>query len=156
MSRLIRFIWLLSILAFLIVFLFQYASLPAEVALKLQQQIEDVPVFSRSAFFYIGLAVFLLINIIFYVFIGLIKRLPDTEVKNETWLFNDKLRPMLLDWVRSFNALLNGFLIILVIVIGSYNDPAYNNPSLVYLVYFGALLIFVWIIVLLLKLLRGR
>ena len=154
MSKLMRTFWLLSILIFLGILLYVYANLPGEVALSFNAGEESGWTIPKSTFFYGSLLVFVIVNVILYVFGLILRRLPFPEPKNSYWLANPELRTNISIWITSFNFVVNLLLVSIILAVGFINND--NTSGYYFFIYFGPALVMIWLIILILTIIRGR
>ena len=154
MSRLIKALWLLSILMFLGGLLYVYANLPQEVALAVKTVESGGWIISRNIFFYGSLSIFIVVNVVLYVFGLILKRLPFPEPKSSYWLSNPELRTNVRIWITSFSFVVNLLLLSTIISVAFINN---NNISAYrFFMYFGPALILIWLMILIVAIIRGR
>jgi len=149
MYKLIRVLWLLSLVGFLITFLTTYANL--EEAIKLKINIEADPItIGRDSFFYLCISIFLIINVLLYVFARILRNLPAPQPNQSLWLASPALRKRLIKWLLSFAFVFNLLFIFAVILIGNMSNMyARGNITFNVWIYTTGLFFAIWMIALL-------
>lgn len=111
----------LSILFFVVVFMYIYSSVPETVAYQVNEEGLMVKGFSRSTFFYAGIVIFALLNIILAVPAKMIEKQSTPNLKR---LFptGDDFRDYMLTWIYSFIGIINVSLCILALFVHSINN----------------------------------
>lgn len=148
MYKVIRFFWLLSLVGFLAALLLTYANLEAFVTLKFQSDGEELTI-GRDLFFYVSIAIFILVNILLYVFARILRKLPEPQPEQSFWLADLKLRQRLINWLLSFVLIFNILFIIAVFIIGNMSDMyAQEEVSLSLWLYTTGVFFAIWMIAL--------
>ncbi|MGK7396872.1 MAG: hypothetical protein ACNS62_20010 [Candidatus Cyclobacteriaceae bacterium M3_2C_046] len=142
MVKIFKFIWFISLLLFLASFLWVYAYLPGEAQIWAGEDTSRDITISKDMFFYGGLLIFMIINVIFYLFSGVWSKNVARNVSQPE--FRD-FKINILNWLISFNVVINFFLIISIILIGSINQSQ-PNPAISILMYVGPAFIIIWLI----------
>jgi uncharacterized membrane protein len=154
----VRALRILSVLAFVIVLFACYVSLPLDIAVHYDITGRPDVFISKSYLFY-GLTAFVVIfNIAFSVLASLIPALPVSRLSwfnRDFWLQNRQaFRAIFKNWLLSFIALINLFLIVFLIVIRFLNV---NEDAQVFnyrwIVVLGGLILLGWLAFLPLRLL---
>ena len=136
MSKILKFIWFISLLAGLVALLWSYASVSFTV------MITEANIIERESFFYLGLAFLAISNFSLY---GIGKF---TII--EKYLY-------LLSWKYTFGIIANGFFIVSMLFIGLYNNTEpYDFNNFGYLILVFLALMVVWLIVLPFLIIFGR
>jgi hypothetical protein len=124
--KIFKSLWFLSMLALLAALLYIYASLPESVVVQ-----EDGPAIvtlSRDSFFYMVLALIILINVLVYV----VKKF---------FLREESLRA----WFHGLIITINIFFIVALFLINSYNSgERFDYSSIGFVVYGSVLLVIGW------------
>ncbi|MEQ8470437.1 MAG: hypothetical protein RIC35_04595 [Marinoscillum sp.] len=129
MLRVVNFLKVLSIILFLAILLLVYAYSP--VMVNLFEGNSDLQL-NRETFFYFGITVFVVINIVLLAF----QKLFEKNIRN------DEVR----SWVRGLGFVINIYLTLIVGFIGVLNNGAHLSAAgFAYLNYLGPFLIFSWI-----------
>jgi len=147
-SRFAKAFYLLSVLLFIVLFMYIYAALPEQVAYRFNELGQAVAAISRDTFFYIGLATFLVLNFILITPGKMIEKQSTMKFKR-LFPVGDPFRDQILAWIYSFASIINVSTVIIAFYIHSLNNQeeiraAEFNPFF-YMVPFFFL---VWIILL--------
>ena len=135
MSRMVKFIWLVSIFLFLATLLWVYAYLPAQVGVMANYEGLADTFVAKGTFFYLSIGIFLLVNGILFIMRRMLSPASQSSYRRSAALNpKDGLRADLADWMLGFAAVLNFFLIL-----GMYFLSVFNNPEGVELSYYGVL-----------------
>jgi len=139
---------LLSVLLFVFLFMYIYASLPENVAYQIDGRGFPLESITRDTFFYIGIAVFLFINFLLIIPAKLIDKQATYNLKR---LF-PKYEPFtdqMLGWLYSFGAILNITVAIISLHIhGINNQQELTSADFNPFYYMVPLFFIVWIIAL--------
>ena len=155
----VRAFRILSLLAFVIVLFICYVSLPPDIAIHYDITGRPDAFTTKSHLFY-GLTAFVVIfNIAFSALASLIPALPVSRLSlfnRDFWLQNRQaFRDIFTNWLLSFIALINLFLIVFLVVIRFLNV---NEDAQVFnyrwVVVLGGLILLGWLAFLPLRLLR--
>lgn len=141
MSRLIKYLWFLTVLALLASLLWIYASLPNEVGVLANEFGEADEFLEKNQFFYVFFGFFALINIILF---GL-----HNMIINHTDRFSHQINPSrrslqlsLSQWMLAFASSLNIFFILALIYLAAFNSAEVSNlQAFQVLVYVGPVLV---------------
>ncbi|WP_194974864.1 DNA topoisomerase IV [Aquiflexum lacus] len=111
----------LTVLVFIFVFLYTYSALPDQVAYEIDSQGAISKIISKNTFFYIGIILFVVLNIIL---ITPGKLIENQSTKNIKRLFSigDVFRDYMLTWIYSFVGIINISLCIMSIFVHSINN----------------------------------
>jgi uncharacterized membrane protein len=111
----------LSVLIFIIIFLYTYSALPDQVAYEIDSQGSISKIISKNTFFYSGIILFLILNVIL---ITPGKLIENQSTKNIKRLFpiGDVFRDYMLTWIYSFVGIINISLCIMSIFVHSINN----------------------------------
>ena len=112
---------LLSVLLFVFMFMYIYASLPETVAYQVNEAGFPIKAFTRDTFFYIGIAVFLLLNLVLIIPAKLIQKQASFNLKRLFPKF-DPFTDQMLGWLYSFGAVLNITIAIIALYVHSINN----------------------------------
>lgn len=112
---------LLSVLLFVFLFMYIYASLPENVAYQVDNRGFPLEGMSRDTFFYIGIIVFLILNFLLIIPAKLIDKQATYNLKK---LFpkHEPFTDQLLGWLYSFGAILNITVAIIALHIHGLNN----------------------------------
>lgn len=121
MSRLVKYMWFLSVLALLGSLLWIYASLPAEVGVLADNRGEASEFLAKNQFFYLVFGFCALVNIILF---GLRNMLI-----SHSQSFANKINPSRLslqlslsNWMLAFASSLNVFFILALVYLSAFNS----------------------------------
>jgi hypothetical protein len=129
MRRIIKFIWLLSVVVFLAMLLWVYAYLPNRVGVMADYEgIADTFV-SKGNFFYLALGLFLLVNGALFVMRRLLVPGDFSTPKTPASVARAGLRADLADWMLGFAAALNFFFILAMSYLSVFNNPESGNVN---------------------------
>ncbi len=143
MGRIIKFIWIISLLTGLAVLLYTYASLGETVVYSSGDS--ETGSVTREMFFYIGLGVLVIFNFTFYA------------ISRNMHLGHAPLKQALINWQLSFASCLNFFFIVGILFLMLYNSGEnFNFNNFGYLVYISLAAIILWIIALPVVILKNR
>lgn len=149
MYKIIRVFWLLSLVGFLVAFLMTYSNIEEFVRIKFQVENQGLTI-GRDLFFYLGLGIFLVINILLYIFARVLRNLPKPQPEQSLWLADLHLRERLINWLLSFALVFNLLLIFAVFIIGNIsNSYARENITLNGWLYTTGAFFTVWMVALL-------
>lgn len=147
-SRFGKVFHFLSILIFLVVFLYIYALLPQTVAYEIDPAGYTIQRGSRDGFFFMGMGLFLLSNLLILFPAKLIER---QSVKNWRKLFpaGDPVSDNVLSWLYSFTGIINICIAILAYYIFRINEVEGTiTGGSVILFYSIPVLLLVWVLAL--------
>lgn len=138
MSRMIKFLWLLSVLLFTVTLFWVYAYLPVRIGVMAGSEgITDTFV-TKGVFFYGSLLFFLLVNGLLFI----MRRMLASEKQPLTGTYPAGLRSDLADWMLGFAACVNLFFILAMFYLTAFNSPEGMNQGFYGpLVYTGPVLI---------------
>lgn len=143
MGRIVKFIWIISLLSALAVLLYTYASL-AEVVF-LTNDITDQGSITRETYFYIGLALLVVFNFGFYA------------LSKNMHLGNAVLKEALVNWQLSFAMILNFFYMAAALFIMLFNSGEnFNYNNFGYLIFIALGFVALWIVALPVIIVRNR
>lgn len=149
MYKVIRVFWILSLVGFLVAFLITYSNIEEFVRIKFQVETAGITI-GRNLFFYLGLGIFLVINILLYIFARILRNLPKPQPEQSLWLADLHLRTRLINWLLSFALVFNLLLIVAVFLIGNLSDSLVrDNISLNGWLYTTGAFFTVWMVALL-------
>ncbi len=136
MIKLLRSFTTLSIILFLIALLVVYAFLPGTVGILFSDTGKPVMDIGRNTFFYSSLGIFLIIQLIFYLF--------NQQVLEKHYTASEN-RPFNV-WFRGIILLINLFFVLMIVFTGMANNAQdYSYSSVTAIAYVGPVLIFLWI-----------
>jgi len=139
---------LLSVLLFVFIFMYIYASLPENVAYQIDNRGFPIESISRDSFFYIGIVVFLLLNFLLIIPAKLIDKQATYNLKK---LFpkHEPFTDQMLGWLYSFGAILNITVAIITLHIhGINNQQELTSADFNPFYYMVPIFFIVWIIAL--------
>src|SRR5690606_28384408 len=122
-SRFAKVFYFLTVLFFIVAFLYIYATLPETVSYEVNERGGSVRQISRDTFFFIAIASFVVLN---FLIILSAKMIENQAVKSMRRLFKvgDPLRDQMLSWIYSFIGILNISLIIMAFQILQINNQS--------------------------------
>jgi len=150
-GRFIKFFWLFSMLFFMLILFFSYAYLrETSVGIHFNEYSQPDQFISRDIYFYIGLAVFIISNLIWYLFNTVINTFSKKAVNIQpASIFHRENVHRLIDWFNGFSFLSNVFFMVILILIGIMNNSAdLRITHYGWMIYFSLGLLFVWVLVL--------
>ncbi|MFD2201126.1 DNA topoisomerase IV [Shivajiella indica] len=136
----------LSVLLFIFSFLYTYSSLSELVVLEFNDEGVAVKSMGKNAFFYTGLIIFIILNILLLTPAKLIEQ---QSTKNLKRLFpiGDRFRDYMLTWIYSFVGIVNLSLSILGLFVHSINNQnEISTGSFAFFFYLIPIFFVVWII----------
>jgi len=139
---------LLSVLLFVFLFMYIYASLPENVAYQIDDRGFPLESITRDSFFYIGIIVFLFINFLLIIPAKLIDKQATFNLKR---LFpkHEPFTDHMLGWFYSFGAILNITIAIIALHIhGINNQQELTSADFNPFYYMVPIFFIVWIIAL--------
>lgn len=144
--------WVLTFLGFLGALSLNYASVPEQVAIHTDGQGTPDQLVARETFFYLSLGLFVVVNVICFVFFRMLRTIPATSaVFYRSELFKERVGA----WFSSFTTVINIFMICMVIYISLFNTQGdYRIEQFNWIVFVGPVLlaaIMLWLLVLLLS-----
>lgn len=135
MIRIIKLLYAVSVLVFLVVLLYIYAFLPDQVGIYFNALGEPIWQITKAAFFYATLGVFVLTNGLILLYKNLSKS-DDAMRKWQTFS----------DWLSGLSLIINVTCIFSVLFIGMYhNAEHFDITNYIVLVYLGPALLVGWI-----------
>jgi hypothetical protein len=138
----------ISVVLFLFTFLYFYSAMPDVVAYEIDQNGYIAKEMSKSSFFYLGIILFALLNL---VMVTVAKLIENKSTKSFKQLFptGDIFRDYMLTWIYSFTAVINISLAIMTLFIHTINNQNEISPdSYSFFFYLIPILFVVWIIAL--------
>lgn len=150
MERLIKLLYLISILAFLVMMLYVYAFLPDDVNLS---SIFGTTILSKSYFFYTTIILFVVLNLLasFFTYIlrGILSK-PNALVSKEK-------RDSIIVWGSALKLIISIFFTLSITFIGmQQNDDHLDISDFGFLVYIGPVLLIMWILSIFILLLKKK
>jgi len=136
----------LSVVLFIFSFLYIYSALSEWVALEISEDGEVVKRMSKNSFFYTGLLVFIVLNVLLLTPAKLIEH---QSTKNLKRLFpiGDEFRDYMLTWIYSFVGIVNFSLSIMGLFVHSINNQnEIGTGSFAFFFYLIPIFFVVWII----------
>lgn len=139
MSRFVKLFWVFSLIGFLAALLFSYTSIPEQVDIALGSSVVSSIFLSRDVYFYAMIGIMVFTNATLLTMAKVLNIIPSLEASN-TFKVN------IINWLGSFSVILNLFFSITALIVGFYNNPAFESPTHYnYLAYIGLVLILVWL-----------
>ncbi|WP_143961393.1 DNA topoisomerase IV [Litoribacter populi] len=111
----------LSILLFIILFMYIYAALPENVAYQVDASGMPLKSIARDTFFYFGIAAFIILNLII-VFAGKMVEKQATPNLRKLFPTGDPFSDKMLGWIYSFAGVLNVSLVIIAFFVHRINN----------------------------------
>ncbi len=143
MDKLTGFIKTSSWLLFLAALIWSYASLPPQVAYRVDTEGSPIAVMTKGNFFFASLAFFLLVNIVCIIFLRMVKKVDSTE--DGTGLRNRSLKKDIMSWTNGFIGILNLFFALILFFITYLNGvEEFQASYLGGIVYIGPVLLIIW------------
>ncbi|TVP44136.1 MAG: DNA topoisomerase IV [Mongoliibacter sp.] len=138
----------LSIMFFILVFIYIYSSVPETVAYEIDDQGIMVKGFSRNSFFYVGIVIFAVLNISLALPAKMIEKQSTANLKR-LFPIGDKFRDYMLTWIFSFIGIVNVSLCILTLFVHSINNQnEISSSSFSGFFYMVPILFVTWIVAL--------
>ncbi|MGL1885219.1 MAG: hypothetical protein OCD76_01795 [Reichenbachiella sp.] len=142
MVKAIKFCYLISVPVFLVVLLYYYALLPESVGVHYSQTGLVLRSISKADFFYSALGVFVITNLLIYVYRYLKK---GVAVEEHIDFSQMNRAESIYHWFNGLSLMFNIFYILSVVFIGLYNSREHFDVSnYALLVYIGPFLIVSW------------
>ncbi|WP_200979016.1 DNA topoisomerase IV [Echinicola sp. 20G] len=139
---------LLSVLLFIVIFMYIYSALPTQVSFEVDANGLPLKVIDKDIFFYIGIGAFVILNVLL---ITPAKMIENKATPNFRRLFQkgDPFKENMLAWIYSFVAVLNVSIIIIALYIHGINGiiEEKGQPSPIGL-YCIAVFFVIWIVAL--------
>ena len=150
--KFINVAWVFTFIGFLIVLSLSYASVPEQVAFHTDMQGAPDQFIARETFFYLALGIFVLVNIICFVFFRILRAMPaDSPIFYRSELFKDRFSA----WFSSFTTVINVFLVCMVAYVSLFNTQGdYYIGQFNWIVFVGPVLfgaVILWLLVLFLS-----
>lgn len=111
----------LTVLLFILVFLYTYAALPDLVAYEIDSEGTISKIISKNAFFYTGIILFVSLNVILVTPAKLIENQSTKNIK-KLFPIGDIFRDYMLTWIYSFVGIINVSLCIMCLFVHSINN----------------------------------
>jgi hypothetical protein len=138
----------ISVLLFLFTFLYFYSAMPDYVAYEIDKDGYPVKEFSKNTFFYIGIILFAVLNLIMVTISKLIEN-KSTNTLRKLFPTGDIFRDYILTWTYSFTGIINITLMIMTLFVHSINNQnEISSGSYTFFFYLIPILFLVWIIAL--------
>ncbi len=150
MNRIIKFFQAIFIVLFFIVLLYVYAYMQEGVGYRFDNSGRSISSVSRETFFYTALAIFAFSNLLCLALVSALKKIPVQNQGDNPLVFSNlSFRESLLDWIRSFNVVLNFSYVCILIFLGMLNNSEYlSDLNYEILLFAGPLFIVIWFIIL--------
>ncbi|MFY0686057.1 MAG: hypothetical protein JXQ90_02780 [Cyclobacteriaceae bacterium] len=143
MAKAVKFLWLFTVLLFLIILGFAYASLPIEVNLT---SVKGEVVFHKETFFYYSISFYLVVNILVLGLFRMISPILESKLSEEGVI-----------WVNLFSFCVNIYMTTVLGFIGVMNNPeGVPTANYNYLNYIGPILMIGWVIGLIYYLIKRK
>lgn len=136
----------ISVLFFVFAFLYIYASLPDLVSYQLNEDGVGIKIITKSSFFYTGIILFLVLNVLLIAPGKLIENQSTANLKR---LFptGDVFRDYMLTWIYSFVGIINVSLCILgIFVLSINNQNEMATSEFTFFFYLVPIFFVVWIL----------
>jgi len=139
---------LLSVLSFIIIFMYIYSALPEKVSFELDTEGNPLKVIGRDAFFYIGIGAFIILNVILVTPAKMIENKSTVNIR-KLFQIGDPFRENMLTWIYSFVSIINVSIVIVSLYIHGLNGylEETGKPS-AFGLYLLPVFFLVWIIAL--------
>ncbi len=140
---------LLAVLFFIVTFLYLYSGLPEKVVLDMDESGKALKTISRDMFFYIGIGVFVILNLLLITPAKLIETKSSSNLR-KLFKVGDPYRDYILSWIYSFVGIIN----ISIVVIAFYIHNINGSPELgsgnksQFLLYILPVFFVIWIVML--------
>ncbi|MDN3670911.1 DNA topoisomerase IV [Echinicola jeungdonensis] len=140
---------LLTVLFFIVTFLYLYSGLPEKVILEVDEFGEILKTISRNTFFYTGIGVFVILNLLL---VTPAKMIENKTSRNLRKLFEvgDPSRDQILSWIYSFVGIINVSIVVIAFYIHNINrslELGIENNSQ-FLMYVLPIFFVIWIVML--------
>jgi hypothetical protein len=147
-SRFAKAFHLLSVMLFVILFMYIYAALPENVAYQIDDAGMPVRSIARDTFFWIGIVTFIVLNLILLTPGKMIEKKATANLR-KLFPTGDPFRDKMLGWIYSFAAVINVSTVIIAFYVHSINNQ-YEIRSEEFNPFFYMIPLFflVWIILL--------
>jgi len=145
-SRLAKAFYFLTTVFFIIVFLYIYALLPQKLSYEVK--IDEVPThqISKDAFFFISLALFVVLNFLIIVPVKMIENQSVSRFR-KVFRIGDPFRDHMIAWIYSFSGIININLVIMAFFILRINNLSGIGSGLSgFVFYLAPFLFLIWII----------
>ncbi|WP_158857086.1 DNA topoisomerase IV [Lunatibacter salilacus] len=144
--RLSKAFYVLTILLFLIVFLYIYSASPEFVTYELSDRGLPLKQFAKETFFYLFIGVFLVVNVLLILPAKMIE-MEYTPMLRRVFPRGEGFRDHVLSWFYSFAAVLNISTVILIFYLHSItNQNEISSSEFNFFFYLIPVFIVVWII----------
>ncbi|WP_215226745.1 DNA topoisomerase IV [Echinicola shivajiensis] len=111
---------LLSVFFFIAIFLYIYSALPQQVNYELGESGETLKVIDKNTFFYVGIALFILLNMVLITPAKMIENKSTVNIK-KLFRNGDPFKDNMLTWFYSFASVLNISIIIIAFYVHGIN-----------------------------------
>jgi hypothetical protein len=136
----------ITVLLFIVVFLYIYSSLPDIVTLESDENGYSLKVITKSTFFYSGLILFLVLNVLMVTPGKLIENQSTSNLKR-LFPIGDVFRDYILTWIFSFVGIINISLCILALFVHSINNQnEISTGDFAFFFYLVPIFFVVWIV----------
>ncbi|QDH80650.1 DNA topoisomerase IV [Echinicola soli] len=111
---------LITVLAFIVIFMYIYSGLPEMVGFELNEEGFAHGVMNKNIFFYIVIGIFLVLNILLVTPAKLIESGASPNIK-KLFAKGDPFREQMLTWIYSFVGIINVSIIVVVMYLFQLN-----------------------------------
>jgi hypothetical protein len=147
-TRFAKAFYFLSVMFFVIAFLYIYASLPESVVYEMGDGASPAKQLSKDSFFFTAIAAFVILNLMVI--------LPAKMIENHTvprlrilFKTGDPFREQMLSWVYSFSGVLNISLLIMAFYMVRLNNPdGIGQGGIGFIFYLIPLFFVLWVVAL--------
>lgn len=146
--RFAKVFYFLSVVLFIITFLYIYASLPEEISYEVNDTGYPIKQISKDTYFFIAIAAFFVLNLLVTI---PAKMIENQSIPSLRILFQvgDPFRDLMLSWVYSFSGILNICLIIMAFYILRLNNlNGIGHGGISFIFYLIPLFFVIWIVAL--------
>lgn len=158
MKELLRALWLVSLLAFVISYLFTYSTLPEVISVGLKQSGVAFIRLGRETYFYLGIGILLITNIVLFSLAKLLDRMPvNTPDKFSFFHGKEDFKDNVMKWLYSLMAILNMFFIAVSVFIWAFNSNQVTDLfNFGFILYLWPVLMLIWLAMLVGMLVRQK
>jgi len=147
MLKFFRLLWVFTALAFFATLILSYAFLPERVGILADAEGIPNEFVSKATFFYSALGIFVVINLMGSVFLGVLSAVPDSS---GFYFRSEEFKENITSWFSTFISIVNVFLITATLYVSLFNNQGdYTIGEFNYLIYIAPLLLaasFFWLV----------
>ena len=147
MLKLFRLLWVITALAFFAALVLSYAFLPDRVGILADEEGIANEFVSKETFFYGALGIFVVINLLGSIFLGLLTAVPATS---GFYFRSDDFKENITSWFSTFISIVNIFLTTATLYVSLFNNQGdYTISEFNFLIYIAPLLLavsFLWLV----------